>query len=102
MKDKRQNMADILAKAATKKDNESNVMCSQSTDCDTEEDRTLEITITHPHNVTNKMEWWTTYNKLLTKATIAVNDKTGWPHFKHVFLVSALEGDGVEDIRVCT
>lgn len=29
-----------------------------------------------------------------------VNEQSGWPHFKDVFMISALTGDGVGDIQV--
>ena len=30
----------------------------------------------------------------------AIEGKIGWPHFKRVFMISALDGDGVSDIMV--
>ena len=40
------------------------------------------------------------YIKKVEKVAPEVRDMTGWPHFDRVFMVSALENDGVDELRV--
>ncbi|XP_012275132.1 GTPase Era, mitochondrial isoform X2 [Orussus abietinus] len=37
--------------------------------------------------------------EILLKLVKSLTSKEGWPHFKDIFMVSALTGDGVEDLR---
>lgn len=43
---------------------------------------------------------WTDYFKRVQQARRAVRNLKGWPHFSHVFMVSALSGDGIADLKV--
>ena len=43
---------------------------------------------------------WQRYYARLKQVHTQVIDKKGWPGFSRVFMVSAINGDGVEDIKV--
>ncbi len=43
---------------------------------------------------------WREYSQHLRQASHFVKGKVGWPHFDNVFMVSALDGDGVCDLKV--
>ena len=43
---------------------------------------------------------WQTYSKELRTSGRNVSELKGWPHFERVFMVSALDGDGIWDIKV--
>ncbi|XP_070205054.1 GTPase Era, mitochondrial-like isoform X2 [Littorina saxatilis] len=44
-------------------------------------------------------EAWTAYFQKMRHARRAVDGMRGWPHFKRVFMVSALSGNGVPDVK---
>lgn len=44
-------------------------------------------------------EAWMQYVRKMTEARRAVSGMKGWPHFKRVFMVSALSGEGISEIR---
>ena len=48
----------------------------------------------------SESEAWTSYFQKMRLARRAVQDMKGWPHFKQIFMVSALSGDGVEEVKV--
>ena len=43
---------------------------------------------------------WTEYLDKRRKIQLKIHNKIGWPNFSHVFMVSALTGDGVGELRV--
>ena len=43
---------------------------------------------------------WATYYKKLRDIGRTLEHKEGWEHFDRVFMISALTGDGVDDLRV--
>lgn len=43
---------------------------------------------------------WTSYYKEVQSRSKELEDKNGWQHFDEVFMISALSGDGVFDLRV--
>ena len=45
-------------------------------------------------------EDWHNYHKRLSEVRTQVIDKKGWPGFSAVFMVSANDGDGIEEIKV--
>ena len=45
-------------------------------------------------------EDWQNYNRRLHEVRTQVIDKKGWPGFSAVFMVSAKDGDGIEEIKV--
>ena len=45
-------------------------------------------------------EDWQNYQKRLNEVRIQVIDKKGWPGFSALFMVSAKDGDGIEEIKV--
>ena len=45
-------------------------------------------------------EIWPVYYKYLSKIGRLVKDEKGWPHFDAVFMISAIDGDGVDDVKV--
>ena len=49
---------------------------------------------------TSETEAWSLYFQRMRHASRAVQGMKGWPHFKHVFMVSALSGDGVAGVQV--
>lgn len=50
--------------------------------------------------VTEEDQYSTEYLKQSQEAKRAVHGMKGWPYFKRVFMVSALSGDGLGDIKV--
>ncbi|PVD31738.1 hypothetical protein C0Q70_07156 [Pomacea canaliculata] len=49
--------------------------------------------------VSAEQQDWTDYFKRVQQARRAVRNLKGWPHFSHVFMVSALSGDGIADLK---
>lgn len=43
---------------------------------------------------------WTSYYKEVQNRGQELEDRNGWQHFDEVFMISALSGDGVFDLRV--
>lgn len=43
---------------------------------------------------------WESYYRKLRKIGRAVENNKGWPLFSNVFMVSALSGDGIVDLKV--
>ena len=43
---------------------------------------------------------WALYEQLSQHANKVMRDEHGWAHFDRVFLISALQNDGVMDLRV--
>ena len=57
--------------------------------------------LTSPRQTSSsEMEAWTSYFQRMQQARRAVQGMKGWPHFKRVFMVSALSADGVADMKV--
>ncbi|XP_041348984.1 GTPase Era, mitochondrial-like [Gigantopelta aegis] len=42
---------------------------------------------------------WTEYHDKRKEIQFKIRNKNGWPNFSHVFMVSALTGDGVDELR---
>lgn len=45
-------------------------------------------------------EVWAAYYKRLSEIGQRIQDEKGWRHFDAVFMVSAVDGDGVDDLKV--
>ncbi len=44
---------------------------------------------------------WPSYSQRLQQTDPVLGKRKGWPRFSQVFMVSALDGDGCDDIKVC-
>jgi hypothetical protein len=52
------------------------------------------------NNIPEEQQLYTDYLSRMKEVAKDIRDQTGWPHFDKVFMISALEDDGITELKV--